>query len=220
MAEAMDDEELIYGFDPLCGWCFAFRPTMHAIVEAQPDLPVRVLYGGLVVGERVEPIAAQRDYLIRGLAQVRQTAGVVAGDAFYNGLLADGTYISNSEPPCRAIWTMQQLAPDQAYAFADALPDAFYGRGLPLDDERVLGELVAARGVDVESFLTLWRSDDARRGTQDAFAFARANGITMYPTLLYRRGDRAAVVARGFMPPQDAVAQIAALREQGVLRSV
>jgi putative protein-disulfide isomerase len=220
----LDDhtEELIYGFDPLCGWCFAFGPTMRALTEANPDLPVRLRYGGLVVGERVQPIAVMRDYLIQGLEQVRRTAGVAAGPDFYNGLLAQGTYISNSEPPCRAIYTMEQLAPAQAYAFAATLPDAFYVHGLPLDDEQVLGELVTPHGVDAEQFLAFWRSEVARDGTAAAFAQARSEGFNTYPTLLYRRGAQLALLGRGYLSPTDAVAHVAALRalphKQGRMR--
>jgi putative protein-disulfide isomerase len=202
------DEELVYGFDPLCGWCFAFRPTMRAITKAHPDVPMRVLYGGLVLGERVRPIAADREYLLRGLEEVRRRSGVVAGERFYNGLLAEGTYVSNSEPPCRAMYVMQQLAPERVYAFADALPDAYYSQGLPLDSETVLGDLAAAQGVERATFLDLWRSDEAKAGTQTAFTRARAAGVTMYPTLFYRRGENILLIGRGFIEPDAAVDRV------------
>ncbi|MCU0490126.1 MAG: DsbA family protein [Chloroflexaceae bacterium] len=207
-----NDEALFYGFDPLCGWCFAFRPSMQALTDAHPDLPVELAYGGLVLGERVQPISVMRDYLINGLNQVRQTAGVAAGDAFYNGLLAQGTYVSNSEPPCRAIYVMEQLAPQGAYAFADSLPHAFYGRGLPLDDGDVLAELATAQGADGDEFLRHWRSDEAKQGVQEAFMQARAAGVSMYPTLFYRRGQQLTPLVRGFMAPAELVARVTALR--------
>lgn len=207
------DEELIYGFDPLCGWCFAFGPTFRAIRAAHPDLPVVVLYGGLVLGERVGPIAGHRDYLLHGLEQVRQTAGVAAGPAFLDGLLAEGSYVSNSEPPCRAIWAMEQLAPAAAPDFAAALPDAHYIDGQPLDDAEVLAALAARHGVSGAAFVELWQSGAARSGVQHAFSRARAVGIRSYPTVLYRRGDEAWQIALGFAPPAAAVARLNALRE-------
>ncbi|NJL32902.1 MAG: hypothetical protein HC893_02425 [Chloroflexaceae bacterium] len=78
----LTQERLIYGFDPLCGWCFAFRPTMRAVTATHSDLPITLAYGGLVVGARVEPIAAMRDYLRRGLAQVQAVSGATAGPQF------------------------------------------------------------------------------------------------------------------------------------------
>ncbi|GAB4210264.1 MAG: DsbA family protein [Roseiflexaceae bacterium] len=213
MSMSYRDEELLFGTDPLCGWCFAFRPAMRMLTEAHPDLPVRVLYGGLVLGERVQPIAATRGYLINGLEEVRRRAGVAAGEAFYQGLLADGSYISNSEPPCRAIWTVQQIAPERAYAFADALPEAFYVRGLALDEPQVLADLAAEQGIDPAAFLRLWDTPEAHQGTRSAFAQARADGIGVYPTLMYRRGHHIHVVTSGWVSPSELLARVAALRE-------
>lgn len=207
------DEELIYGFDPLCGWCFAFGPTYRAVRAAHPDLPVQMRYGGLVLGERVGPIAGHRDYLLRGLEQVRLTAGVAAGAAFLEGLLADGTYVSDSEPPCRAIYAMERLAPESAADFAAALPDIHYIDGRPLDDLATLAGLAERHGADPAAFAALWGSAEARTGVQAAFAAARAFGIRSYPTLLYRRGPQLQLVAQGFAPPGAAVARVAALRE-------
>lgn len=206
------DEELLYGFDPLCGWCFAFGPTIRALAAAHPDLPIQLRYGGLVVGERVRPIADTRDYLMNGLEQVRATAGVAAGDAFYNRLLAEGTYISNSEPPCRAIFVMEQLAPAAAFAFAVALPDAFYVDGQPLDNEDVLANLAARYGADPTAFRKSWHSEAARTGTQAAFVTARRQGFNSYPTLAYSRGGSLALLARGFLSPAAALDRLAGLR--------
>lgn len=212
----MQPERLVYGFDPLCGWCFAFRPTMQAIRAAYPDVPITLMMGGLVVGSRVGPVSESREYLINGLEQVRRTAGVSAGAAFYEKLLADGTYISDSEPPCRAVYVAQQIAPDQAFDFADALPAAYYVDGQPLDSEDVLGALAAKHGIDAVTLLEHWRSDEARRGVQQAFMQARNAGFTSYPTLAYQRGDKLAMVAQGFAAPQQAVQRIAELRKATV----
>lgn len=206
------DEALVYGFDPLCGWCFGFRPTMQAVLAQHADLPVELLCGGLVLGERVRPVAADRAYLVQGLERVKQVSGVEAGAAFYEQLLAAGTYVSNSEPPCRAIVVMQQLAPAKAYAFADSLPHAYYGLGQPLDDGQVLQELVAAQGVEAEAFLQHWQSDEAKASTEAAFAHARSLGIGTYPTLLYRRGREARLIAQGWLDPQQAAEAVALAR--------
>ncbi|HEU4324557.1 MAG TPA: DsbA family protein [Roseiflexaceae bacterium] len=206
------DEELLFGTDPLCGWCFAFRPAMRALTEANPDLPIRVIYGGLVIGERVQPVAAMRSYLTAGLEEVRRRAGVVSGEGF-QALLADGRYISNSEPPCRAIWTIQQIAPAHAYPFADALSEAFYIHGQALDEPQVLADLAARQGVDPAAFLRLWDTPEAHEGTRRAFAQARADGISVYPTLIYRRGESTEVVTSGWLSPEELLARVAALRE-------
>jgi protein-disulfide isomerase-like protein with CxxC motif len=93
--------------------------------------------------------------------------------------------------------------------------NGYYGQGLPLDSETVLGDLAAAQGVERATFLDLWRSDEAKAGTQTAFTRARAAGVTMYPTLFYRRGENILLIGRGFIEPDAAVNQVASARGAG-----
>ncbi|HMQ30615.1 MAG TPA: hypothetical protein PKD53_07785 [Chloroflexaceae bacterium] len=211
----MHAETLIYDFDPLCGWCFAFGPSFRAAAAANPDLPVALRYGGLVVGARVGPIAEHRGYLLAGFERVRQVAGFGPEAPFLEGLLAEGTYVSDSEPPCRAIFVMEQIAPAGAFGFAAALPDLHYREGVPLDDVAALAELAAANGADPALFAARWRSPEARAGVQAAFARHRASGAVSYPTLRYRRGDQDALVAQGFATPDETVRRIGSLRSLG-----
>lgn len=205
-------ERLLYGFDPLCGWCFAFRPSMRAVREAYAALPITLMCGGLVVGERVRPLAQDRDYLIQGLAAVQRTTGVRASEAFFSGVLAEGSYVSNSEPLCRAITVVEQLAAQQAYDFADSITHAFYERGLAPDAPDLLAELAAAQGVDAATFLQHWHSDAARIATQERFREAQQQGFVSYPTLVYERDGQRLLVGRGYLTPAAAVAGVAAAR--------
>ncbi|NJM06020.1 hypothetical protein HC891_07225 [Candidatus Gracilibacteria bacterium] len=179
--------------------------------------PIELQMGGLVLGERVRPIIYDREYLVRGLAEVERVAGVRAGAPFFEGLLAEGSYVSDSEPPCRAVVVMQELAPERAFAFAHALPAAYYEEGRPLDDPALIGEIAATHGVDAERFVAHWQSDEARAATQRAFMAARAAGIVSYPTLRYRRAERTITLVKGFMAPEEAVQVVRGLRANGRL---
>lgn len=35
-----------YG-DPMCSWCYGFGPELAALLEARPDVPLRIVVGGL-----------------------------------------------------------------------------------------------------------------------------------------------------------------------------
>ena len=54
---------LIYGFDPLCGWCFGFGPALRALREALPDLEIELRMGGLVTGGRIRPYIESAEYI-------------------------------------------------------------------------------------------------------------------------------------------------------------
>ena len=101
---------LVYGFDPICGWCFGFR---SAVASLRKSLAGRVSWrlasGGLVTGERITPIGETRDYLVRGMAMVEARTDARFGAGFTKGLLAQGTWVSTSEPGCRAVLLVQRL---------------------------------------------------------------------------------------------------------------
>jgi putative protein-disulfide isomerase len=208
-------EELWYGMDPLCGWCYAFRPVMAQLLAGESTLPVKVLTGGLVLGARVEPIAAMRDYIRAGFARIRELAGVDMGPGFA-ALLDEGTWISNSEPPCRAIAVVESLDETKAYAMADALCGAFYGEGTRLDDADSLRAVAERVGVDGEAFAARWDSDEARALVQASFGEAHALGVTSYPLLAYRRDDTVLVLAQGWTPAATIEARLAAARQRAI----
>lgn len=207
-------EELWYGMDPLCGWCFAFRPVMAALLAEEP-LPVKVLTGGLVLGERVQPIAVMRDYIRAGFGRIRELAGVDMGAGFA-ALLDEGTWTSDSEPPCRAIAIAESLDESRTYAMADALCGAFYERGTRLDDVTALRDVAESVGLDGGAFVLRWDTDEARALVQVRFDEATAMGVTSYPLLAYRRGDTVTALAQGWTPLATVRARLAAVRQRAL----
>jgi hypothetical protein len=54
---------LLYGFDPLCGWCYGIAPAVRAVAAAFPGLEIRLVMAGLVTGDRVGPDAAMEGHI-------------------------------------------------------------------------------------------------------------------------------------------------------------
>jgi putative protein-disulfide isomerase len=211
--------EIVYGFDPLCGWCFGFAPAFAQVRrELDGEVAFRVAAGGLVVGERRRAVRHDADYLRAGLARVREVTGVAAGPAFAD-LLARGEWVSDSEPVCRAMWVARELGGDDAaIALGTALSRAFYADGREPDDPAVVDELARALGLD--GLLRRWDTEEARRGTARWWAASRAAGLTTYPSLLLDTGEggpwRPLVV--GPAPAADVVRTIRAALAPAVRR--
>jgi putative protein-disulfide isomerase len=175
---------VVYGNDVLCGWCFATGP---AILEAKRELGDEVTWrieaGGLVVGERVRPVALDREYLVAGLAQVAMVGGRRAGEAYYEGVLGAGTWVSNSEPTCRAVLVVQEMNHEVAVEFSHWLTDALYLDGRLPDDPDTLRDAATASGLDGDELVARWATPGAVESTREAFGRARALGAHTYPSL-------------------------------------
>jgi putative protein-disulfide isomerase len=201
---------LVYGFDPLCGWCFGFR---SAVTELRHGLKGRVRWrlacGGLVTGERVKPIGETREYLLRGMAQVEARTDARFGDGFKKGLLAQGSWVSSSEPGCRAVLLVQELeGAEKALDFGAALSTAFYVDGKPTDDVDALRAVADATNVDATRLLAAWSSPGADQRTRTAFTEARSEGVTTYPSLFLDWGKGLVPVVSGCLSASDALRAI------------
>jgi protein-disulfide isomerase-like protein with CxxC motif len=181
--------EVIIAHDPLCGWCFGSAVETEKLADLLQThgMLFEVRCGGLVIGERVRAVRHDADYLRAGLAQVEQVTGQRAGDRFLLGLLADGAYVSDSEPLCRLLWCIRSHGPRTILSVGAELSSAFYRLGLPPTDRDVLAHALQCQGIEADPVLLEWDSDAAREGVASWMAEARLFGVTTYPSVLVRK---------------------------------
>ncbi|HEX8350316.1 MAG TPA: DsbA family protein, partial [Hymenobacter sp.] len=73
METTLDLPELLYIYDPLCGWCYGMTPVVQRIREAfDGRVNVSVLSGGMVTGDQVGPIRDKWAYIKTALPNVER----------------------------------------------------------------------------------------------------------------------------------------------------
>lgn len=201
---------LVYGFDPICGWCFGFRSTLAQLRRAlKGRVAWRIACGGLVTGERVRPIGETREYLLQGMQRVEAVTDARFGAGFKTGLLAQGTWVSTSEPGCRAVLLVQRLeGAALALDFGAELSRAFYVDGRPTDDVDSLRAVAKAVGVGGERLLEAWNAPGAEHATYEAFRQARAEGVVSYPSLFLQTAEGLKPLASGASTPDAMLALV------------
>ena len=195
---------LIYGFDPLCGWCYGAVPALRALREAMPGLPVHLVMSGLVTGTRVGPYAEMEGYIRGASENLRKVTGRAPSDAFFELIRTPGV-TGDSAPPSVAIDAVKRDRPEAALPFAHAVIEAHFERGADLNDPATYAPLLAehAPGVALPDL-----SDPAL--AEAAWAEGRAMGIRSFPTFALVRDGRAEVLPSLYDP--DAL--IAAVRDK------
>ncbi len=180
---------LHYIFDPLCGWCYAAAPLVHAAAQL-PGLHIALHGGGMMTDARRRQITPDwRAYVLPHDERIAQMTGQVFGDAYKDGLLNDVGVWLDSAPPTTAILAAQQLG-GQGLAMLEAIQTAHYVRGLHISESPVLADLAAELGMDRAAFEaacqqlqgipTQQHIDQSRRMLQ-------ASGAQGFPTLLVQR---------------------------------
>lgn len=186
--------EIIYGFDPLCGWCYGIVPAMRRLVADHPDIPIRLIMAGLVTGERIGPYADMEDYIRGAVGHLRDVTGRAPSEAYFRLIKTPGVQ-GNSGPPSVAIAHAAGFAPDRAVDFAHRVIEAHFEQGADLNDPAIYSPLLAACGVTQ-------RLPDIHdpRLAEAVWDQGRRIGLRSFPTLAVVKDGRARVLPTEYDP--------------------
>ena len=174
--------KLVHVFDAYCGWSHGFSGTLSEVVARHPGLPVEVVSGGLFTGSRRVPI--RRFGHVRGAnAQIAELTGAEFGEA-YERLVADGSFVMDSEAAARGMAALRDAAPDRAAELAVALQRVFYVDGLSLSDAATYRKIAEGTGLDADAVVTAFASPGAEAAAEADFRRAAELGVTGFPTFL------------------------------------
>lgn len=212
----MEKPQIMYIFDPLCGWCYGFSPVIKKLKDEFQDVfDFKVYTGGMVLGERVGTIDEKFKFLKEGaIENVEKTTGVHFGEAFKTNMLDKGDYIVNSEPPSIAFTTLRALAPNQDVNQAHDLQKALYFEGKSFNDTTTYLELADKYGIDREEFQKVYENPEARERTYAEFQMIQQLGVKGYPTVVAVIGEQGYMLSQGFQPYEQLSATLKKIQEE------
>jgi putative protein-disulfide isomerase len=194
----MEKPQLMYVYDPLCGWCYGFSPVIQQLKDLYAGQVAWTIYsGGLAIGERAVSVKDKSGYIKGALQTVTDTTGVVFGEGFLQ-LLEEGRYLYNSEPPSIALTAVKSLQGKDPLAFAHDLHHMFFYEGKSLNEMDTYLPLVEKQDIDMQAFISYYKSDTARHKTYEEFRFVQEIGISAYPALILVLGEQGYLLSRGY----------------------
>lgn len=215
----MQDPILWYFADPMCSWCWGFSPVIEAIREEYRDrLKVALILGGLRVGTTEAMSATARQEILQHWHDVHEKTGQTF---LFEGALGEG-FVYDTEPACRAVVAMAELAPTAVFPLFKAIQMAFYGEGRDVTHHEVLAALAEGMGVEKTAFLAAFGSEKVRAKTLAHFQMARKLKVNGFPTLVAQRGEQHQVLATGYRPLAELQSDIEAwfgVNGQGMIRA-
>ncbi|KOX02262.1 thioredoxin [Streptomyces sp. NRRL B-1140] len=187
--------KIVYVFDAYCGWSHGFSGTLREVVALHPELDVDVVSGGLFTGPRRVPIR-EFGYVQGANAKIAELTGAEFGAA-YDRLIADGSFVMDSEAAARGVAALRQVAPAREVELATALQRAFYVDGLSLSEAATYRKVAEEAGLDADAVVAAFEAPLAHEAAEADFRRAAALGVTGFPTLLAVDGDRVTPLAYG-----------------------
>ncbi|MEB2356434.1 DsbA family protein [Bacillus pumilus] len=195
----MNDQELslIYVWDAYCGWCYGFSNSIRTLHENHPEMSLTLVSGGLFVGERSLPIK-EYPHISEANQRISQLTGVEFGER-YQKLLANGTFVLDSEAAAIGFSALRSVAPDRALYLAASMQKAFYQDGKSLSDDETYQEIALVHQLDPNIVIERMKTKDVINDAYADFEKVHQLQVNGYPALLLKKGDEYFNVGGGAM---------------------
>ncbi len=210
----MHTPTLIYIHDPMCSWCWGFRPALQALRARLPaDMGFERLLGGLAPDSDQPMPEAMREQLQDTWRRIQQR---IPGTRFNFDFWKRCTPRRSTWPACRAVIAARSLDPACEDTMILAIQEAYYLHARNPSDEAVLVRLAEEIGLSREAFAQRLRAPETGQTLQAERARAEALGVRGFPSLVLQTGPAARwPIAVDYTEPQAMLEQIALVLDAG-----
>ena len=193
----MNERILWYIADPMCSWCWGFAPIVKAIrLNYSEHLKIELVMGGLRPGTKLAMASEQRAEI---LSHWKAVNGRTGQPFSFEGAMPEG-FIYDTEPSCRAVVAMALINPELVFSLLESIQFSFYVEQKDVTNPKMLAQLAGKTGVDIESYIQVFESDEARNKVSIHFNKVRRWGVNSFPTIAVQNATGYSILNRGYCP--------------------
>ncbi len=172
---------LYFVHDPMCSWCYAFRPVWSHIQRQLPaGIRVHYVLGGLAP-DSDQPMPPETRAYIQD--QWHKIIERVPGTLFNFAFWEKCQPRRSTYPACRAVLLARQHGQEVEMAMIHAIQDAYYRQARNPSDDDTLCELAQQVGLDADTFASALNAETTRQALLEDIRFARSIGGNSFPSL-------------------------------------
>ncbi|GJL83509.1 MAG: DsbA family protein [marine bacterium B5-7] len=191
--------KLYYIVDPMCSWCYAFRPSWQALIATlneQSDEAIEVKYvmGGLAP-DSDQPMA---ESMRHGIANTWRQIEARTGAVFNHDYWRLNTPRRSTYPACRAVLCAGMLMDNGLVVMLEAIQNAYYTQAMNPSLIDVLCDIAGSIGLDRDEFKQYLQSDEVNDALKRDLEFARALGIGGFPSVIAARAEQYLALSNGY----------------------
>jgi len=197
---------LYYFHDPMCSWCWGYRPVWQQLKAALPDsVEVENVLGGLAQDtNEVMPLELQAQIQAHW-RRIESTLGAIFNFDFWTRTQPRrATYKA-----CRAVLAASNQAHEEA--MIEAIQRAYYLRAMNPSETEVLVQLAVELGLDVGQFSNDLEAEKTHQTLAQQVAFSHSAPIAGFPSLMLEIAGQQWVVAVDYKDHCVTLEQIKAL---------
>jgi putative protein-disulfide isomerase len=194
---------LYFYHDPMCSWCWGYRPVSDELVAHLPDSIELVKIVGGLAPDSDQPMP---EHLRQGIPAGWRKIHSLLGTEFNFDFWTKCKPRRSTYPACRAVLAAGEQ--DRYDAMIDAIQRAYYLRAMNPSDIETLEQLAEEIDLDAEKFARDIRSAEIEEQLQSQVDFARQSPIDGFPSLVLEIDGRMVPIKRDYKDPKTTLDHI------------
>ncbi|MGB1008945.1 MAG: DsbA family protein [Thiolinea sp.] len=188
MSATKKPRTLYHVHDPMCSWCYAFRPVWNEVSQNLPqDIELKYVLGGLAPDSDAPMPKEMQNMLIGTWQRIMQT---VPGTTFNFDFWQNNQPRRSTYPACRALIATRKQNPAKERSVLQSIQNAYYQQALNPSDDSTLIQVVVENDLNTTQFAADLHADSTREALLDEIRFARSIGGDSFPSLIMREGEQ------------------------------
>lgn len=173
---------LHYVYDPMCSWCYAFRPTWQQVQQQLPaSIQIQTVLGGLAP-DNDEPMPLATQQMVQ--ANWHKITQAVPGTVFNFDFWTNCQARRSTYPACRAVLAATAQRTTAGSQMLEAIQNAYYRQARNPSNVSTLLELAAELQLDTQRFASDIQSVDIQYQLKQDLDLADYLGVNSFPSLV------------------------------------
>lgn len=178
---------LYYVHDPMCSWCWGFRPAWLELKESlENKLDIVYLLGGLAPDNNDPMSQDMRNHIRNNWRSIEQE---IPGTIFNYEFWANNEPRRSTYPACRAIIASRMQNTSLGHEMLYAIQQAYYLNAENPSNVDILITLAKQIGLDVNTFIKDINSDICEQSLLDEVNLSRKLFANSFPSLVIEQNN-------------------------------
>lgn len=195
--------KVIYIYDAMCGWCFAFSGVMNDIYQKyKNDFEFEILSGGMLIGNGVTPAYKMADFILQAHKRVEKISGVKFGEKYLD-LFREGSYVLNSELSAKVLTSVKDWVPELTFSIVKDIQYAHFVNGHTLNSMITFDNILNKYSLNLTEINKKVISEEVHIKTFAEFDFVKKLGVSGFPAVLLLHNDKYYSITSGYTKYED-----------------
>jgi len=197
---------LYYTHDPMCSWCWAFKPAWEKVRIAIDDkVNYRYLLGGLAPDNNLPMGLETQNYVQTNWEKIQKTVPGIEFNFDFWRLCEPkrSTYAA-----CRAVICARKQQPRVEAFYIEAIQHGYYLEAKNPSNDHVLIDIAEKLGLGTKQFAEDLNSAEVQNILNKEIALSQSLGMTSFPSLKLLSGGVLSTIEIDYNNPDFIIAQI------------